>query len=142
MARVKLALPEKFSFKTEIALRISDINYGGHLGNDSVLSLAHEARLRCMNDAGFSGELDCGGAGTIMTDSVIVYKKQGYYGDIVEVQVAVCDFSNLGCDFMYLITNKKTGEELARVKTGIVFYDYKIGKVVTVPDVFRKAFAV
>jgi len=140
MARVKLALPEKFCFATEIPLRISDINYGGHLGNDSVLSLAHEARLQCMKSAGFS-ELDCGGAGTIMTDSVIVYKNQGYYGDIVEVKVAVCEFSNLGCDFLYLISNKKTGEELARVKTGIVFYDYKFGQVVAVPESFKKAFA-
>lgn len=140
MARVKLALPEQFCFKTEIALRISDINYGGHLGNDSVLSLAHEARVQCMKNLGFS-EMDCGGAGTIMTDSVIVYKNQGYYGDVVEVKVAVCEFSNLGCDFKYLISNKKTGEELARVKTGIVFYDYSAGKVVEVPDSFKDAFA-
>lgn len=140
MARVKLALPEKFCFETEIALRISDINYGGHLGNDSVLSLAHEARLRCMKGVGFS-ELDCGGAGTIMTDSVIVYKNQGYYGDVVIVKVAVHEFSNLGCDFTYLITNKKTGKELARVKTGIVFYDYVEGKVCAVPEKFREVFS-
>ena len=139
MARVKLALPDKYCYKTEITLRISDINYGGHLGNDSVLSLAHEARLRCMKTAGFS-EIDCGGAGTIMTDSVIVYKNQGYYGDVVEVQVAVCEFTNLGCDFMYLITNKETGKEVARVKTGIVFYDYSKGRVVAVPEKFKNAF--
>ena len=59
---------------------------------------------------------------------------------IVTVQVAVHEFSNLGCDFMYLITNKKTGEELARIKTGIVFYDYSAGKICAVPDKFRQAF--
>jgi hypothetical protein len=39
MARVKIDLPDKFIFKTEIPIRINDINYGGHLGNDAVLSI-------------------------------------------------------------------------------------------------------
>jgi acyl-CoA thioesterase FadM len=120
MPRVKIKLPEKFQFKTELPLRISDINYGGHLGNDSVLTIAHEARLRCMKDVGFS-ELDCGGAGTIMIDSMIVYKNQGFYGDTIEVEVAVTDFSKLGCDFYYLLKSKNNGNEIARVKTGMVF---------------------
>ena len=139
MARVKLPMPKEFCFKTEIPLRINDINYGGHLGNDSVLTLAHEARLRCMKEVGFS-ELDCGGAGTIMTDSVIVYKNQGYYGDTLEIQVSVGEFSNLGCDFFYLLKNKENGKEIARVKTGVVFYDYNEGRVVPVPEKFKAVF--
>lgn len=43
MARVKIELPEKFIFKTEIPIRIDDINYGGHLGNDTVLFTYYEA---------------------------------------------------------------------------------------------------
>lgn len=39
MIRVKIELPEKFIIVTEIPLKISDINYRGHLGNDSVLSI-------------------------------------------------------------------------------------------------------
>ena len=46
MARVEIELPEQFPFATEIPIRISDINYGNHLGNDAVLSLAQEARVR------------------------------------------------------------------------------------------------
>ena len=57
MARIKIELPEKFIFSTEIPLRISDINYGGHLGNDAVLSIAHEARIRFFNKHGFK-EID------------------------------------------------------------------------------------
>jgi len=46
MSRVRFKLPDRFLFTTEIPLRVSDINYGGHLGNDAVLSLAQEARMR------------------------------------------------------------------------------------------------
>lgn len=65
MARLTLELPEHFAFYTEITVSIRDINYGGHLGNDAVLGLAHEARLRYLKSLGFS-ELDIGGLGLTM----------------------------------------------------------------------------
>ncbi len=44
MSRLEIQLPEKFHFQTEIAVRVSDLNYGNHVGNDSVLTLMQEAR--------------------------------------------------------------------------------------------------
>ena len=88
MARVKIELPREFIFKTEIPIRINDINYGGHLGNDAVLSIAHEARLRFLKQHNFT-ELDAGGAGIIMVDAAIQYKAEGFYGDIITVEIAV-----------------------------------------------------
>jgi len=136
MTRVKLNLPEKFGFSTEVHVRISDINYGSHLGNDSLLSLIHEARLRFLKNFGFT-ELEIGGAGLIMVDSVIVYKSEAFHGEILKIEVAVDNFSKCGCDFIFRITNKKTGKEVARAKTGIVFYDYANKKVVEVPESFK-----
>jgi acyl-CoA thioester hydrolase len=46
MARVAIDLPEQFPFSAGIAVRISDINYGGHIGYDAIISLIHEARMR------------------------------------------------------------------------------------------------
>ena len=34
LARVKLTLPDAWQFDTTVTVRIGDINYGGHLGND------------------------------------------------------------------------------------------------------------
>jgi len=34
MQRIKIDLPEFFSFTTPIKIRITDLNYGGHVGND------------------------------------------------------------------------------------------------------------
>ena len=39
MARIRLSMPEKFIFTTELPVRITDLNYGGHVGNDVFLSL-------------------------------------------------------------------------------------------------------
>ena len=137
MSRVKIAIPEKFIYKTEIQIRISDINYGGHLGNDSVLSLVHEARLRFLKNLGYS-ESNVEGAGIIMIDAAVQYKSEGFYGDKLIVEVAVNDFSAIGCDIVYRLTNKKSNKEIAVAKTGIVFFDYEKRKTVPFPSAFKK----
>lgn len=140
MPRVKFDLPDKFHFSTEIPLRIGDINYGGHMGNDAVLSLAHEARMQFFRKHGWS-ELDVDGASIIMADAAIVFKGEAFYGDVLNVEVAVGEMSELGCDLLYRFTNSGNKKEIARVKTGIVFFDYKSRKPVRMPEPFRKAFS-
>jgi len=137
MARIKLALPDVFSFETEIPLRITDINYGGHLGNDSVLALIHEARVRFLKEQGYT-ELDVCGNGLIQSDAVIVFKSEAFYGDIISIKVTVGDFSSFGCDFFFLLANSQSGKEVVRAKTGIVFFDYTKKKPIKVPEEFLK----
>ena len=139
MARIKLDFPENPAFSTEIPLRIGDLNYSGHLGNDAVLALAHEARVQFLRSHGWT-ELNIDGVGIIMADAAIVFKSEGFYGDVVVIEIAVSDLAALGCELYYRLTNKKTGNEIARIKTGIVFFDYDKRKPVSMPDVFRSAF--
>ncbi len=121
-------------------VRVNDVNYGGHLGNDSVLTLAQEARLRFLKDNDFS-ELDIYGTSLIQADAVIVYKSQALHGDVLKIEIALDDFSNTSFDFYYLISNVKTKKEVARIKTRMVFFDYKKGKLRAVPNAFRDKFA-
>jgi 4-hydroxybenzoyl-CoA thioesterase len=138
VARIELNLPKTFAFSTDVRVRISDINYGNHLGNDALLSLVHEARLQFLQSRGFS-ELDIDGCGLILTDAVIVYKSQGFHGDLLTILAAVGDFNKYGCDFFYKVIRKNGGKEVARAKTGIVFFDYNRQKMVPVPAAFFKA---
>jgi acyl-CoA thioesterase FadM len=135
LARVKLDLPETFPFKTEIPVRITDINYGGHVGNDAILAIVHEARVQFLKAYGFS-EADIDGAGLIMTDSVIVYKSEGFYGDVIIAEVGVRDITRSGCDFIFKLRNAETNKEIAHAKTGIVFFDYQKHRVTHVPVKF------
>ncbi len=137
MGRTQIKLPKKFTFHTDVGVRISDINYGNHLGNDAVLRLVHEARVRFLQQYGFS-EMDICSLGLILTDAVIVYKSQGYYGDPLRIEVAVAGAYRYGCDMYYRITNKATGKEVARAKTGIVLFDYAGNKMADLPDEFKR----
>ena len=138
MPRVDIPLPDTFLFRTEIPIRIGDVNYGGHLGNDAVLSIAHEARVRFFAAHGFT-ELDVAGAGIIMVDAALVYRAEGRYGMTLAVEIAADDLRTRGCDLLYRITDAATGQEIARVKTGIMFFDYTARRVVTMPATFREA---
>ena len=137
MQRIKIDLPEKFIYFTEISVRVYDVNFAGHLSNDSILSMVHEARIRFLKNWGYS-EVDTAGAGIIMFDAAIQYKSQGYHGDILVFDVSVNNFIRNGCDFIFRITNKANGKEIARAKTGIAFFNYEKNKMVPVPEKFKE----
>jgi acyl-CoA thioesterase FadM len=139
MARIKLDLPAEFPFTTELRVRITDVNYGGHMGNDALLGLLHEARVRFLNHYGLS-ELDIFGVGLIMADSVIVYKSEAFPGETLDIAVAVTDFNRYGCDVVYRVSEKSSGREVARAKTGIVFFDYRQRTIQNVPAPFLDLF--
>jgi acyl-CoA thioester hydrolase len=135
MARIIIDLPSEFIFKVEIPVRVTDINYGGHVGNDSVLSIIHEARIQFYRHLGFKSELRFEGAiGQIISDAALVYKSESFLGDVLIVQIAIAEFSKYGFDMLYLITNKESAKEVARAKTGIVCFDYDRKKVASIPE--------
>lgn len=139
MPRAVIHLPDRFVFTTTLRVRIGDINYGNHLGNDSLLLLLQEARLRFLQQYGFT-EKDVGGCGIIMADAVIIYKSQSFYGDRLQFEITAADFSSRACDLIYHVTREETGQEIARAKTRIAFFDYQAQKTTVVPTVFRRIF--
>ncbi|PRY10893.1 YbgC/YbaW family acyl-CoA thioester hydrolase [Pontibacter ummariensis] len=132
MARVKVAIPEHTHLQTTIPLRITDLNYGAHLGNDALLSIMHEARLQLLQHYGYS-EMELGGASLIMADVAIEYKGEGFYGDVLTIQLAFDDLNKYGFDITYHVLNQE-GKEIARAKTGMLCFNYKERKLMALPD--------
>jgi acyl-CoA thioester hydrolase len=139
MARIHIDLPVKFLYETEIAVRATDLNYGGHVGNDTILTLIQEARVQYYRSLGFVSELNIeGDVGQIVADAAIVYKSESFLGDVLIAKLGVTEFNKYGFDLVCLLINKETGKEVARGKTGIVCFDYAKRKVVSVPENFLK----
>ena len=139
MARLRITLPDRFVFSTEIPVRVGDINHGGHLGHESLLVIMEEARERFLESIGYS-EFIADGVGFIMADIGVMYLRQGHYGQILKVEMAVTDFTTRGFDIVYRITDAAAGLELARAKTGHLFYNYQLQKTIPVPQDFRERF--
>ena len=135
MARIKIDLPESFSFSTSFAVRITDLNFGAHVGNDTVLSFAHEARVRYLQSLGYR-ELNLEGVGLIMSDAALVFKNEIYYGDELMISIRAVEFSRVGFDLIYKIEKKTTESPIlvALVKTAMVCFDYEQKKVVPLPE--------
>ncbi|WP_114790677.1 thioesterase family protein [Niabella yanshanensis] len=135
MARIKVELPPFFSFSTRIPIRITDVNYGGHAGNDALLGIIHEARLQFLQDRGYS-EMNIEGVGLIMADVAIEFKAEAFYKDIIQVSIGAHDFSRVGFDLVYKL--EKTQEEksvtVAIAKTGMVCFDYVSKRVAALPE--------
>lgn len=135
MPRVTIDLPEKFTFSTDIAIYINHINYGAHLDNSALLSLVSEARVRFFKALGYS-ELDVEGAGIVVADAAVQYRSEAFHGEVLRFDMAAQDFNKYGCDLAYQVCEKESGREVARGKTGIVFFDYQSKKPVLVPPAF------
>lgn len=139
MPRIKLELPEHFSFSTKIPIRITDINYGGHAGNDSILAMIHEARIQFLQQYAYN-EKDFAGVGLIMNDVVIEFKKELFYGDVVDVAVTATAFERVSFDIVYKLNTHRNGKNIivATAKTGMVCFDYSSKKIASVPEEARR----
>lgn len=135
MQRIRIELPQTFSFVTHIPVRITDLNYGGHVGNDTVLTIIHEARMQYLRHHGLA-ELKFGNAGLIMSDVGIQFKNELFYGDTVIASVTAGAFSKVAFDLYYKL-EKMVDEKtvlVAAAKTGMVCFDYAAGKPAAIPE--------
>lgn len=136
MARIELNLPDEFLYSTELTVRVTDLNYGNHVGNDAILGLIHEARLQFYRSLGFKNELSFEGSiGQVISDAAVVYKAEAFYGDVIVCKIGAGDFNKYGFDLFYQLTLKDSGKEVARAKTGIVCFDYDKRKIAAAPAV-------
>jgi YbgC/YbaW family acyl-CoA thioester hydrolase len=142
MARIKIDIPEKVIGTFIIPVRIADINYGNHVGNDAFVSIIHEARIQWLNQHGYT-ELKIEGVGLIMSDLAIEFKNESFYGDVVEVKLGAGEISRVGFELYYELFAIRNNETilLANAKTGMVCYDYDAKKVAAIPEKLKTILA-
>lgn len=138
MARVKLIMPGDIITVISVPVRITDINYGDHVGNDSFIAIIHEARMQWLQQHGYT-ELNIEGAGLILADLVVEFKNESFYGDVVEISIAVAEISKVSFELYYQLITKRNDKliVLALAKTGMVCYDYTAKKVIAIPSKFK-----
>lgn len=136
MGRVEITLPQSFPYAVELAVRVADLNYGNHLGNDAVLGLLHEARRGYLLSLG-TDEIGADQVGFVVADAAVIYRAQAFYGDLLRIEVASGDFSSRSCAFYFRVSNAADGQVVAEARTGMVCFDFKAQKAVTIPAGLR-----
>lgn len=138
MSRVKLHIPKPLPFTTRIPVRIQDINYGGHLGHDALISILQEARVQFLQTLHCT-ELDACGTGLIMGYLSVVYLAEGHYGDQLEIGIGVSEMQGVSFELCYAISAIRSGSRcpLAEAITGMVSFDYARRKVQALPEALK-----
>jgi len=139
MGRVKLKFPsENPLYVATIPVRIGDINYGGHVGNDAVLSIIHEARMQLLAHYGAT-EMNAGGSALIMADVEIAYKGESFYGDVLTVKVYADEVAEFSFSLLYHISVVRDGvaKDVAHGRTGMVCFDYEERRIVAMGEGLR-----
>jgi len=138
MTRRIIDIPETFHFETDYRVVYSDINAANHLAADRILPIALEAQFRFIKNLGYSDAIVFEDAGLIMVHSETEYKSESFHDDVLNVSVAVTELKGKSIELFFLIANKGTQAETARVRATLLFFDYKEQKVTQVPEGFKQ----
>ncbi|ABQ13506.1 acyl-CoA thioesterase [Dichelobacter nodosus] len=122
------------SISTQLTVRISDINYGGHLAHDRLVSLLHQAR--CDFLAHFSAsEANFFGTGLIMRTLHVDYLAEAFYGDNLLITMHVTESGHTWFILEYHVqVDDKT---IATAQTKMVAFDYHKRRVAALPKDWR-----
>lgn len=135
MPKIKLAKRNNYEFKYNVILQVTDINYGGHLGNHALVGIIHEARVNMLNILGCSEfDLGDGKTGIIMSDLGVNYLGEGFLFDNLVVYSNIDEISNASFRIFYKVMKKD--KIIALAETGIIAFNYNEGHIVEIPQEF------
>jgi acyl-CoA thioester hydrolase len=139
MARIRIELPEKCITSFKIPVRITDINYGNHVGNNSMVEIIHEARMQFLLQYNFT-EMNVCGTSLIMNELTIEFKNEAFYKDVIEVKIFVGEIAKVGFELFYSLSATRNNVSLiiANAKTGMVCFNYNAKKVESMPEELKK----
>ena len=135
MPRLNLDELPSYEFQHHLTVRATDINYAGHLGNEALLGLVHEARSQFLMRLGFDTIVKKENQfGLIIADMAINFRAEAFAGDLLTID---CQIDEQGQKSFRLYHRIRRGDQaIALMETGIVAFDYQISRAVPLPEAF------
>ncbi len=137
MARVKLDPPAPVLFTTSVNVRVTDLNYGRHLGHMELVGLLHEARVAFLREHDYV-EFDVEGLSLMVVDLAVSYRAEAFAGQTMIIDLGMVLEGSRGAEIRYAVRERETNTVIAVAKTGVVFADPIERKVVQVPEPVRR----
>lgn len=117
-------------------VRITDINYGMHMGLTAASGIFHNARVLFLKENGFS-EMDIGGAGIMMLNAHYYFNNETRFNTILMINIAIKNISTSRFSFIYQAVNQENGLIMVEAEEEFAFFDYQKRKLVKSPGVFH-----
>lgn len=120
-------------FACNLQVRVADLNYGNHLGNDRILSYFHEVRVLWLSHHNLS-EHDVGGCGLIMTGTNIEYLKQARLHQFLTLTLGAREVGKARFTIVYKLKDSQTQQTIALGETHMGCFDYPRQKPARAPQ--------
>lgn len=121
----------------EQPVRITDINFGNHLSHIALVEFLHDARANFLYSHNKMSEANCFGFGIILTNLDISYKRQAFFGDVLQTKISVSIIDEKKLAFHFEVMNKETQKIIAVATTEMVFFDIEKQKSCIIPLEFK-----
>jgi len=136
VARIKIFYPEKTIYEHNVRVRIGDLSSSGHLAFDSLVGILNDASAEFFLANGIvRGNRN--GQGVIYTELAVNDLNEAYYGDMLQIEIAVSDVGSKGFDLFFRVNSAEKEKVVAVAKIGVLFFDYQKGRAVKMPAQFR-----
>jgi len=114
-----------------LPVRITDVNYGNHLGHTQLIGLMHEARLQLFHMWGLS-ETHCFGLSLVVRELSIRYSKESFYGDHLDFNIQLGLVKK--CSFLLRYTIKRGNDTIATATIELVCLDPHSRRIQSIPS--------
>ncbi|CAH1043868.1 acyl-CoA thioesterase [Halomonas sp. TD01] len=141
MERVTLDFPTAaIIHRHPLTVRVTDMNYGRHLGHDALVSLLHEARVHAFAALGLP-EWDMKGYPSVVVDLAVQYQSEARWPDALMIETAVPEPQGKALAVYQRICHAETGKVVATARVNQLLLDLSSGRPVKVPDDVVQAIA-
>ena len=123
-------------FSTKINVLVNHLNYGNHLGYDSLLSILQEARLRWLKTIkrGITEINIEDGVGWLVKDVHLTYEAEAHHGDELLIELFVSETTKTTFTIEYAVTNQTSEKQVCYATTNLVCFNFGRSKVARIPS--------
>lgn len=141
MERVKLDFPaEAIIHRHPLTVRVTDMNYGRHLGHDALVSLLHEARIQAFAALDLQ-EWDMHGHPSVVADLAVQYQSEARWPDALIIETAVPEPQGKALTIYQRICKRDTQQLVATARVNQLLIDLATGRPAEVPVQVKQALA-
>lgn len=141
MERVKLDFPaEAIIHRHPLTVRVTDMNYGRHLGHDALVSLLHEARIQAFAALDLQ-EWDMYGHPSVVADLAVQYQSEARWPDALIIETAVPEPQGKALTIYQRIRKSDSQQLVATARVNQLLIDLATGRPAEVPEQVKQALA-
>ena len=133
MQRIRLEFPsEAVVHRHSLSVRITDMNYGRHLGHDALISLLHEARAAALDSLGVK-EWDLGGYPSVVADLAVQYQGEARWPDTLIIETALAGVQRKALTVFHRVVRESDQRLIATARLNLLLVDIETGRPVSIP---------